>query len=112
MRWRWRVSMIRHASRSLTLTVGTLVISMVEAARLRLLMAAVCGATLNHPRATATGWAAIYLSSLARAADKEDGAAFRRATKALPEGGVTIIRQAGPRSRWTTETEGGKIKSS
>ena len=104
--------MISHASRSLTLTIGALMIAMVEAARLRLLMTKACGATLNLAGKTAAGEAAIYLSALARVADKEDGAASWGATKALPEWGVTVITQLESRTRWTTETEGGKINSS
>lgn len=109
-RSRGRVSMIRHASRCLALAIIALAVAMIQAAFLRLLMTAVGDTVPDSAGKTAAGVAAIDLFPLTRGTDEEDHAAIRRAAEALPERSVTIIRQMGPRSGWTAETEGGKMQ--
>ena|SRR5262245_14220254 len=102
--------MIRHASGCLALAISALAVAMIETAFLRLLMTAVGNTVPHEAGKTAAGVAAIGLSPLTRGADEENNAAAWRAAEALPEGTMTIIRQMGPRSGWTAETEGGKMQ--
>jgi hypothetical protein len=102
--------MIRHASGCLAFAVSALAVAMIQAAFLRLLMTAVGNTVPQEAGKTAAGVTAIDLSPLTRGTDEEDNAAIRRAAEALPEGSMTIIRQRGPRSGWTAETEGGKMQ--
>ncbi|MGH9847238.1 MAG: hypothetical protein ACREEM_51740 [Blastocatellia bacterium] len=104
--------MIRHANRSLALAIGARAILMIEAAFLRLLMAAIGGAVLNPASELAAGGAAIDLSPLTSWTNEEDNAATRSLAEALPERSVTVIRHVESRSGWTAETEGRKMHAS
>jgi hypothetical protein len=82
--------MIRHAGYSTALSISALAVTMIEAPFLRALMPEVGGPALNPPGCLAAGVAAIDLPPIAMRTDEEDKAAIRRATRALPERGVTV----------------------
>ena len=65
---------------------------MIEATFFGLLMATISDAVFSEAGEFATGFAAIDLLLIATRADEEHIATARRTTKALPKGGLTIIR--------------------
>jgi hypothetical protein len=92
--------MIRHAffrcglrcGTGLTPPVSALAVAVIEAAFFGLLMATIGDAVFSAAGEFATGFAAIDLLLIATLADEEHIATARRETKALPKGGLTIIR--------------------
>jgi len=104
--------MIRHAfcQAGSAPAVSALAITMIEPPFGRLLMAAVGGAALNAARQSAAGDRAINLPAFTRGADEEDIPATGSQAEALAEGRRTLLNHVEPRSGWTAETEGGKIK--
>jgi hypothetical protein len=69
-----------------------LAVAVIKAAFFGLLMATIGDAVFSEAGAYATVFAAVDLPLVTAWADEEDIATARRATKALPKGGLTIIR--------------------
>jgi len=92
--------MIRHAffgcglrcGKGLAPPVGALAVAVIEAAFFGLLMATIGGAVFSEAGEFATGFATVDLLLVTAWADEEHIATARRETKALPKGGLTIIR--------------------
>jgi len=78
-------TLIRHASRRLTLPVGTLPVAMIQPALRTLLVAAVGSAALPAARFGAASRAAIALAAVAVRADPEHRLACLTATNPRPE---------------------------
>jgi hypothetical protein len=77
---------------SLAPPVSALAVAVIEAAFFGLLMAAIGDAVFSEAGAFATEFAAVGLLLVTARADEEHIATARRETKALPKGGLTIIR--------------------
>ena len=77
---------------SLAPPVSALAVAVIEAAFFGLLMATIGDAVFSEAGAFATGFAAVDLLLVTAWADEEHIATARRETKALPKGGLTIIR--------------------
>jgi hypothetical protein len=77
---------------SLAPPVSALAVAVIEAAFFRLLMAAIGDAVFSEAGEFATGFATVDLLLVTAWADEEHIATARRETKALPKGGLTIIR--------------------
>jgi hypothetical protein len=92
--------MIRHAfcscglrcGKGLAPPVNALAVAVIKAAFFGLLMATIGDAVFSETGKFATGFATVDLLLVTAWADEEHIATARRATKAWPKGGLTIIR--------------------
>jgi hypothetical protein len=92
--------MIRHVfcscglrcGQGLAPPVSALAVAVIETTFFRLLMAAIGDAVFSEAGKFATEFAAVGLLLVTARADEEHIATARRETKALPKGGLTIIR--------------------
>src|SRR5262249_51429477 len=93
--------MIRHTfcrgglrpGEGLALPISALAVAVIEAAFFGLLMATISDAVLSAAGEAGGGGATVDLLRITTWADEKKRATARRATKALPKGSLTIIRQ-------------------